>query len=262
MIKELGTGLTVYFCVLSAVLGAVFGSFLNCAAWRIAHKMSFMKGRSLCPSCGHELRAIDLVPVLSWVFLKGKCRYCGEKISARYPLTELIFAALTVLLFLKTGLSVFFIRDFILLCCLFCLSLVDLDIFEIPNACVLIPIGAFLAAAPFADSPLDYLKTGAIGGFVLAGAILLIVLIFDKVMGKETMGGGDIKLLFVAGLYLGLVTGLFGLILACLVGLIMAVVRKTKKGEPFPFGPAIAIALWIMLEYGGGFVDWYLGLFT
>ena len=75
--------LVVYCCALAAVIGAVLGSFLNCTAWRIAHEESFVKGRSRCPACGHPLGALDLVPIFSWLFLRGKCRYCGKRISAR-----------------------------------------------------------------------------------------------------------------------------------------------------------------------------------
>ncbi|MDD7254218.1 MAG: prepilin peptidase, partial [Firmicutes bacterium] len=83
-----------YVIVLAVVLGAVFGSFLNCMAWRMVHHESVLKGRSHCASCGHPLKAADLVPVFSYLFLKGKCRYCGEKISPRYMAAELVSAAL------------------------------------------------------------------------------------------------------------------------------------------------------------------------
>ena len=81
----LSRGLLIYCCVVSALLGAVFGSFLNCAAWRLGHGESVLRGRSHCTACGHVLGAADLVPILSWLFLRGKCRYCGSRIPARYP---------------------------------------------------------------------------------------------------------------------------------------------------------------------------------
>ena len=112
-------GLLLYCGAVAVILGAVFGSFLNCAAWRIAHGESFLRGHSRCPSCGHELGARDLVPVLSWVFQRGRCRYCGVKISVRYPLTELAFALLTLLCLLRFDLSVLCLRNWIFLCCLF-----------------------------------------------------------------------------------------------------------------------------------------------
>ena len=86
----------IYCCFVAAALGAVMGSFLNCAAWRIAHDQSFLKGRSRCPECGHVLGVPDLVPLFSWLFLRGKCRYCGAKVSVRYFLTELFMAVVTL----------------------------------------------------------------------------------------------------------------------------------------------------------------------
>ena len=111
-----------YCCCVAAVLGAVMGSFLNCAAWRIAHGESFLKGRSHCPACGHVLEPLDLIPVFSWLFLRGKCRYCGTKVSARYVLAELFMALVTVVCLLRFGLTVLCLRNYIFLCCLFCLS--------------------------------------------------------------------------------------------------------------------------------------------
>lgn len=256
-------GFTIYCCVLAGILGAVFGSFLNCTAWRIAHKEAFWKGRSHCTSCGHVLGAADLVPIFSWIFLGGKCRYCKEKISARYMLSELFFAAVSVCSLLKWEISPEYLRNMVLAGCLFCLSLVDLEIFEIPNACVLIPIIGWFAALPFMEisikNVLFYVLTGI--GFCIV--MLGMVLIFDKILGKETMGGGDLKLFAVTGLYLGMPAVLFALFFSCVLGLLLGVVRQQfleKKGAPIPFGPAIALASYAMLLYGDGLVNWYLQL--
>lgn len=250
----------IYCCVLAGVFGAVLGSFLNCAAWRIAHGESFVKGRSHCTSCGHVLGFLDLIPVFSWIFLGGKCRYCKTKISPRYMLTELFFALVSVLTLLRFDLSPEFVRNMVLACCLFCLSLVDLEIFEIPNGCLLIPVIAWFVAIPFTEmSGMDVLYHVASG--VGYGAVMLaLVLLFDKILGKETMGGGDLKLFVVMGLYLGVAASLF---FSCILGLIMGAIQKRgkeNKGPQIPFGPAIALAFYAMLLYGGGLVNWYMGL--
>ncbi len=98
-------GVLIYCCVMAFALGAVFGSFLNCAAWRIAHGESFLRGHSRCPACGHALGLPDLVPIFSWLFQRGRCRYCGVKISVRYPLTELAFGLITLLCLLRFDLT-------------------------------------------------------------------------------------------------------------------------------------------------------------
>ena len=253
----------IYCCLLAGVFGAVLGSFLNCAAWRIAHGESFLKGRSHCTSCGHVLGFLDLIPVFSWIFLGGKCRYCKTKISPRYMLTELFFALVSVLTLLRFDLSPEFVRNMVLACCLFCLSLVDLEIFEIPNGCLLIPVIAWFVAIPFTEmSGMDVLYHVASG--VGYGAVMLaLVLLFDKILGKETMGGGDLKLFVVMGLYLGVAASLFALFFSCILGLIMGAIQKRgkeNKGPQIPFGPAIALAFYAMLLYGGGLVNWYMGL--
>lgn len=253
----------IYVCFVTAVLGLVFGSFLNCAAWRIARGESFITGRSRCVHCGHTLGAIDLIPIVSWVLSGGKCRYCKAPVSIRYPLTELTFAVLAVLCVLQCDLTVLCLRNLIFLGALFCLSLVDLDSYIIPDGCLIAAVLAWAAAIPFA--PASY---GGIAGIlfsllsalVYGGGILLFALVMDKVLQKESMGGGDIKLFAVMGLYLGMVASLFAMFLACVLGLLFTLLQPKKESPQIPFGPAIAIAAWGMLLYGQPLVDWYLGL--
>ena len=254
------TGLLIYACTVAALLGAVMGSFLNCAAGRLAKGESFLRGRSRCPACGHALAAADLVPVSSWVLLRGKCRYCGAKVSVRYLLAELIFAGLTVWCLLRFDLTVLGLRNWVLLCCLFCLSLVDLEVKLIPNGTLLIAAGAWAAAEPFLSagwvSTLAHLGTAV----ALSGGILLLSLVMDKVLGRESLGGGDVKLFAVTGLYLGLLPSLFALILSCVFGLAFNLRSLRGKGEGFPYGPWIALGTVILLFCGEGLVGWYLGL--
>ena len=254
------TLMLVYCLVVAFILGAVFGSFLNCAAVRIVNKESVVKGRSHCMSCGHALGVLDLIPLFSWLFLKGKCRYCKTKIPARYFLSELFMAVMTALCLLMFDLSFLALRNFILLCCLFALSMVDIDSLIIPNRFILIPIGAWAAYIPLAEKPLIYLRDGLIAGAVFGVGLLLISLLMDKVLKKESLGGGDIKLFFVMGLYLGLAKGLLALLVSCVFGLVFVIIKKKKK-EPFPFGPSISLATWLCLLFGSYVTDWYLGLF-
>ena len=257
------TFFTVYCCVLAAVIGAVLGSFLNCAAWRIAHGESFVKGRSRCPDCGHPLGALDLVPVFSWLFLRGKCRYCGKNISAWYPLSEAVFAAVTVLCLLRFGLTAECLRNLIFFGCLFCLSLVDLESCIIPDGCLLTAALAWAVWLPFSGLSLPEIGLRVLAAGVYGGGLLLVSLAADKILGKESLGGGDIKLFAVVGLYLGLTASLFALLLSCVLGLVFAFGRKLLphgQEEHFPFGPSIAAASWLMLMYGQPLVAWYLGL--
>ena len=252
----------IFCCVVAAVLGAIFGSFLNCAAWRIAHGEAFWKGRSRCPACGHALSAPDLVPVFSWILLRGKCRYCGAKVSVRYLVTELLFALLTLLCLLRFDLTVLCLRNWIFLCCLFCLSLVDLETMVIPNGCLIVAVCAWLAALPLLRPGWRVILNSLIAALLFGGGILLLSLLMDRLLKRESLGGGDVKLLAVTGLYLGIVGSLFQLILACVLGLVFVLVRRRagSKREPFPFGPAIAAAAYLVLLWGGAVINWYLGL--
>lgn len=288
-IYESGPLLT-YFIVLAAVFGACMGSFLNCAAWRSVHGESVLKGRSHCTTCGHQLGFVDLIPVLGWVILRGRCRYCGSKIPARYPLTELAFAALTVLCLLRFDLSIECLRNYIFICVLFVLTLTDIDDMIIPDGCHIIAGLAWLATAPFIYTGWGEALTHVAAGLIFGGGLLAVSLVMDKMMGRDTMGGGDIKLFAVVGLYLGIIGTLFAMIIACIAGLLFSAVRRGRSGaeadvaddsadeaavadsdggdaaddevpaKAFPFGPWIAMAAAFMLLYGGSIIDWYLGL--
>lgn len=252
----------IFCAVIAGVFGAVMGSFLNCAGWRLARGESFLKGRSRCPHCGHTLGPAELIPVLGWILLRGRCKGCGERISLRYPLTELFFAVVTVLCLLRFGLTVLCLRNYIYICCLFCLSLVDMDSMTIPDGCHIIPAAVWLAALPFVFA--SWRETGlqALAGVLYGGGLLGISLVLDKLLGRDSLGGGDIKLTAVAGLYLGMTGTLFMLIAGCLIGLTFYLMRRRKgpEGEPFPFGPSLAAATGLMLLYGEPLVRWYLGL--
>ena len=252
--------ITAYMFVLSAVLGAVFGSFFNCMAWRIAHGESVWKGRSHCAVCGHTLHGRDLVPVFSYLLLKGKCRYCGEKISPRYMGVELFTASVFVSLVFRYDVSWQFLRCVVLACILLTLALVDLEIYEIPDRFLLAGILWWAVTLPCfgKENIMGRIGKGILGGFVIAGALLLLTLVFDKVTGKEGLGGGDIKLFFVTGLYLGLAGNLLNLLVSCVTGLLFVVVWKRDK---IPFGPAIALSTWFCLLFGDMIVQWYFGLF-
>ncbi len=243
------------------ILGLLFGSFLNCMAMRIVRGENWVSGRSRCPSCGHVLGAADLIPVLSFLFLRGKCRYCGKKISPRYPITELLFAVITACIYLRAGVSVLTIRLFVYACCLFALSLTDLEARIIPNGCLLLALVTWAATEPFLFTGWTdfWLHVGAmIGAAVL---ILLLVLVMDAVLKKDSMGGGDIKLIAVLGLYTGAVGMMFLLFFASILGIFYAAARgRLKHGEAVAFGPFLAASGLFMALWGEIPVEWYLRL--
>lgn len=262
MLAYLPTHIVVYLYILAAVLGAVLGSGLNCLSYRLAREQKWSgKERSVCVHCGHVLSSKDLIPVLSFLFLRGKCRYCGKKLSARYVLTELLLAAVFMSLLWRYGLTLNAITPAVLCCCLFCLSLVDLDTQIIPDRFLLIP-AVCRAVELLLVGGLKGLLTGILPGLIIGGGVLALSLIMDKVLKKDTMGGGDIKLLALLGMFFTLPECILLVVIACVVGIVMAsILLKVDAETAFPFGPALAIAAWVTLLIGSPLVNWYLGLF-
>lgn len=262
--------LHVYCLVVVAVLGLCMGSFLNCLASRLVSGESILHGRSHCMSCGHPLGIADLVPVFSWLASGGKCRYCKEPVSARYPVTEVLCAVVYVSIYLRYGLSIEALELIAFMSVLLVLSLTDLDTFVIPNATIIAALLIRLAYlvfrfvsggcqdfAPFIDA--------LVGGLAISVPVLLLALIMDKVLGRDSFGGGDVKLLFVAGTYFGWKQGIFLVVTACVLGLVFALLgrrgRDDENAGMIPFGPAIAAACWVTALVGDAVIGWYLGLF-
>lgn len=249
-------GLLIYCGALALVLGACMGSFLNCMAIRMGRGEAFVKGRSRCMHCGHDLTAKDLIPVISWIRLKGRCRYCREKISARYPAVEIAFALVSLACLLKFDLTVLCLRNDIFLSVLLLLTLTDLDTMRIPDCCHVIAAIAWILSAPLLMSWLEA-SMHLLAAVLFGGGVLAVSLVMDKLMGRDTMGGGDIKLLATAGLYFGIMGTLLVLVLSCVIGLIANIANKKKE---FPFGPWIAAASAVALFFGQPLINWYAGL--
>lgn len=257
----LSPAITAYCLTVAGILGAVLGSFLNCAAWRVVHGESTVKGRSHCPSCGHKLSFGDLIPVVSYLALGGKCRYCREKISKRYLLAELAGAFLYISVVLCHDISWECLRLLYLLSWLLYAALVDLEDGWIPDR---VPIFGAIGFFPLAylSGGWNLIFQGLIGAAALFVPLLVIVLIMEKIIGTEAMGGGDLKLLALLGLYFGWQQGLFLLLLSCVVGLgLMAATGRMKRRVKTPFGPALALAAWITALCGEAVIRWYTGLF-
>ena len=250
-------GFTLYVTILAAVTGAAGGSFVNCLSWRLVRGQKVTKGRSCCPSCGHVLGALDLVPVASWFALRGRCRYCVELLSA--------FGAISLLYRFGLTPAAPYYPVFSLI--LLGVALTDLESYEIPDCFHVAAILWWCVGALITEKPLgSYIISGLSGGILIAGGMLAVSLVFDRLLGRESLGGGDVKLFFVTGLYLGLAVNLLNVIVSCLLALILAALLPDsgrKPGDPaaIPFGPAIAAGTWLCLLGGGPLVSWYLGLF-
>lgn len=257
MFAYLPIGIQVYLYVLALTVGTFLGSALNCLAWRMVRGLNWSRGRSLCPHCGHTLQFFDLIPVLSYLLLKGRCQYCGQRISPRYLLSELLLGICFASLLWRFGLTLQAANAALLCGCLLCLSLVDLEIQIIPNRFLWIPAIARIGQLTLEDR----LSSGILPALLFGGSLLLFSLMMDKLLGRNTLGGGDIKLIALLGLYFSIPECLFLLIAACLLGIGGAMILKIKPGTPFPFGPYLSLAAWLTLLFGSPIADWYLSLF-
>jgi len=232
------------------LLGLAVGSFLNCFIYRLEENKSFLQGRSFCPFCRHKLSWPDLIPVLSFLFLKGKCRYCHKKISWQYPLVE-IFTGLIFFLIFNFQLPIF---NFIIAPFLIIIFVYDLKHFLIPDK-IIYP--AIIITALFNFQIINLLSALAAAGFFLA-----IVL----VSGGRWMGVGDVKLGFLMGLLLGFPNILVSLFLAFMMGAIIGIGlilfgKKTMRSE-VPFGPFLVGGTFITLFWGQQLINWYLSFYV
>ena len=253
--------LTAYLCFWLAVSGAVAGSFLHCAAsrWAAGDPHPF-RGRSRCGSCGHTLGPRDLVPVFSFLLLRGRCRHCGARIPAGCLTAELAGAAAFLCLGLRFGWSLELGQWLVWAALLLALSLTDCFRRLIPDKLLLLLAANraawFLILGHGAREALE-----AVIACAVPAALLALVLAMEKLMGREAMGGGDIKLLFALALYLSWAELLLTLLAGCLLGLAWAALTGGRKGTAVPFGPFLAAGALLTVCCGGPVLDWYFGLF-
>ncbi|OBT17303.1 methyltransferase [Vibrio sp. UCD-FRSSP16_10] len=274
------------FPILVTILGLIIGSFLNVVIHRLPIMMerewqkefaeaypelkldvptevfNISVPRSRCPKCKTQIKAIDNIPVLGWLNLKGRCRSCSTKISPRYPLIELLSGALclTIALYFQPGIYAIALLGFTWV--LLCATFIDLDTMLLPDSLTLPLMWAGLALSVFGISPISLHDAviGAIAGYL---SLWSVYWLFKLLTGKEGMGYGDFKLLAALGAWLGWQSLPLIILLSSLVGLIFGIIqlRLKKQGieKAFPFGPYLAIAGWVYLIVGNDIVAWYLG---
>lgn len=249
------------------ILGLVIGSFINVLIYRIPMGKSVVTPASSCTGCGKRLAAFELIPVFSFVFLKGRCRHCGAPISFRYPLVELLTAVIYVVLFSKFGFSVPFVSYAFLMLILIAVFFIDTDHRIIPDELV---IAGIIGGAPLfvynIFSPLpevfgdDRWWTPAAGFFSGSGLLLLVALLGSVLYRTEdAMGMGDVKLMAPIGLFLGwklCLTGLFiSVLLAGVSSMMLILLGKKDRKDTIPFGPFIVAGTFFTIMWGWGILS-------
>lgn len=250
------------YTVIFGLFGVVFGSFFNVVGLRVPKKESIVSPPSHCTSCHRRLTALDLVPVLSYVLLRGKCRGCGARIAWIYPMFELLTGALFAFAYWQLGFRLELVVALLFISLLVIIVVSDVAYMLIPDKVLvfflpLLVVGRLL-------SPLDVWWDSLLGAIVGFGVLYIIAVVSCYVMSCDGMGGGDMKLFFLIGLVLGTVNTLVTLFLASVIGsvigMIMLRIRKQDRRTPVPFGPSIALAAIIVYFYGEQLLAWYWGL--
>ncbi len=242
------------------IFGLIIGSFLNVVIYRLPDNQSIVSPPSHCPICGKPIKPYDNIPLLSYIILRGKCRYCGSRISLRYPAVELITGLTAAGLFIKYGFNVDFIVFFILSACLIAITFIDIDYRIIPNTISYPGIIIGFAASFFVsiNNPIN----AAIGILTGAGILFSTAFIYKAVTGVEGMGMGDVKLMAMIGAFLGWEAVLYTIIISAFIGSIVGVllVLLAGKGRRYaiPYGPFISASAISYLFYGQILIHSYL----
>ena len=238
------------------IFGAAIGSFLNVCIFRLPAGTSIIKPSSQCPHCHHPIRFYDNIPIISFAVLGGRCRHCKAKISWRYPLVELITAFLSLLLFLKFGLSWNYLVFFVFTAVLIVITFIDLDHQIIPDILTLPGIPLFFLAAVFIVK-LSWVE--ALLGLLIGGGVLFVIaFVYELITKREGMGGGDIKLLAMIGGFLGWKSLIFVLLFSsfsgALIGIAAMIIKKQDTKYAIPFGPFLSAAAIAYIFWGAGFM--------
>ncbi|WP_417614301.1 prepilin peptidase [Oceanisphaera sp.] len=267
--------------VIVILLGLLVGSFLNVVIYRLPlmlqrewqNECAELNGsntpaqpafnlctpRSRCPHCQHQLSALDNIPLLSWLYLKGRCRYCQARVSTRYPLIEVTAAILSALALWRFGASPQLFAAIILSWTLLCMTMIDIDHLLLPDNLTLplLWLGLLLNINTLFVSLQDAVLGAAIG----YGVLWSLYWLFKLATGKEGMGYGDFKLLAALGAWFGwqavLPILLLSSVVGSVIGLSLMASRRLGADRALPFGPALALAGWAYLIWGSQLINWY-----
>ncbi|MDD3726483.1 MAG: prepilin peptidase [Candidatus Ratteibacteria bacterium] len=243
------------------ILGLIFGSFANVVIYRLPKGKSIVSPGSQCPSCGKNILWYDNIPLLSYILLRGRCRFCKASISYRYFVVELITGLLFLALYLKFGLTIDLSIYALFILCLLIMGFIDIDTYLISDIIVLpgIAIG-FILSVIFPQMHYEMTRVGSLwysftGIMIGAGILIFLAMVGKLLFRKEAMGGGDIKLLAMIGAFLGwkcvFITIFFASLLGTVISLTLIGLKKKKMEDYVPFGPYLGLGAVVSLFYKG-----------
>ena len=235
------------FCIFFLLLGMILGSFYNVVGWRLPKGESIIYPPSHCPNCNHQLKILDLIPVFSFILQRGKCRYCKNKIAWYYPVFEFLCGIVFMLCYLVFGITPELLKALTFVSMLIIIMVSDFNYMIIPDE-VLLFFGCLLALEIGIIDGYKVLISSLINGLIAFVAMYLLKILGDFMFKKESMGGGDIKLMFIFGLVLGAPLAIISIFIGSLVGLPISLILLSKNSEHIvPFGPYLSIAATIIL---------------
>lgn len=243
-------------------VGMCIGSFMNVCIYRLPNEKSILRPRSTCPKCGNLIRFYDNIPVVSYLWLRGKCRHCHTTISLRYPMVEIMTGFFALLVYQWFGVSLTALVYFFFIAALVVITFIDIDHFIIPDM-ITIPGIPLCFLASFALPTVTF-KDSIFGILVGGGSLFAVAWTYHLITGKEGMGGGDIKLLAMIGALLGW-KGVFFTIfvssaLGTVIGVIVMLFAKKDRKLAIPFGPFLAMGAIIYVFWGSRILFWYMNL--
>lgn len=243
----------IFNCIMIFVIGLIFGSFFNVVAYRLPNNMSIVFPASHCPKCNHKLKFYELIPVLSYIFLRGRCKSCKERISFSYPFFELLTGILFLISFLVFGFSFKFLISITFISILIIVSISDLKYYIIPDE-VLIVGGIIIIILLLINSLVNDISlfNGVLMPILNGAASFALLYLFkffgDLLFQKECLGGGDVKLLFIIGLVIGFDMSIVSIFIAAFIALPLSIVSLIKNdNNVLPFGPYLSISAVIIL---------------
>jgi leader peptidase (prepilin peptidase)/N-methyltransferase len=245
------------------VSGLCVGSFLNVCIYRLPRGGSLLHPRSRCPGCDYQLGWFDNIPVVSYLMLLGRCRRCKTRISPRYPIVELLTAAIFLMHYAVFGLTALLVVRLIFACALIVLFAIDLEHQILPDVVTLsgLVAGLILSLA-FPPGVLDAVLGAIVGG----GVLWLIAEAYFRFTGQEGMGGGDVKMLAMIGAFLGwklvLVTLFVSSLTGSLLGALLILSKKGSMKQALPYGTFLALGALFASLFGEATVNWYTGLYV
>ncbi len=237
----------IYYIIVFFIFGTIFGSFYNVVGYRLPKGESIISPPSHCPNCNHKLTPLELIPILSYLFQKGKCKNCKTKIAPFYTIFELISGILFTLSYISFGLNPYLIIALTFISLLIIIVISDYNYMIIPDSVLIFFIILLGIEIVIINGPTELLKS------IFNGTLAFITMYLIKIMGdhifkKESMGGGDIKLMFVFGLVLGYPMSLLAVFIGSIIGLPISLITIKKNIEHIiPFGPFLASGAIIIL---------------